>query len=155
MIKEQNIKYVDKIPHSDIERFIKEIIRQRVPRVTNVKFDKWIIYPNTMHVRADIYACKENSNIAIRVAFCHADMDDFKCKIHIDKAKIYTKEWAKWVYEELIFLEGRSYTHKQQDTNNEIPLSQQYREEYNAYTKITAQDEISRINREMEENLLK
>ena len=154
MIKEPNIKYVDTIPHSDIERFVKEIIRQRVPRVTSVKFNKWIIYSNTMHVSADIYACKENSNTPIRVAFCHADMDDFKCRIHIDKAKIYTKEWAKWVYDELRFLEGR-IAYQQKNDNNEIPLSQQYMKEYNAYIKITAQDEISRINREMEENLLK
>lgn len=154
MIKEQNIKYVDTIPHSAIERFVKEIIRQRVPRVTSVKFDKWIIYPNTMHVRADIYACKENSNTPIRVAFCHTDVDDYKCSIHIDKAKTYTKEWAKWVYDELRFLEGR-VAYQQQNADNEILLSQQYMKEYNTYIKITAQDEISRINREMEENLLK
>ena len=135
MIKEPNIKYVDTIPHSDIERFVKEIIRQRVPRVTSVKFNKWIIYSNTMHVSADIYACKENSNTPIRVAFCHADMDDFKCRIHIDKAKIYTKEWAKWVYDELRFLEGR-IAYQQKNDNNEIPLSQQYMKEYNTYIKI-------------------
>lgn len=154
MIKELDIKFVDKIPHSNIERFVKDIIRQRVPRVTSVKFGKWIIYPNTMHVSSEIYACKENSNTPIRVGFCHADIDDFKCRIHIDKAKIYTKEWAKWVYDELRFLEGR-VAYQQQNYNNETPSSQQYRNEYNSYTKITAQDEISRISREMEENLLK
>ena len=155
---EDYIRYINNIPVLDYEKFITEKVHERISGATDVKFDKWLAYPNEVLGMATIYGRPKGELTVVKLGHVHAHLKDYECEITIGKKCLYVKEWANWVYNEFKELEqcGRiPYNIKLFKHIPETPFSSaQYKEDYNAYHKFLMQEKISQAKKDCEDNLL-
>jgi hypothetical protein len=156
---EVDIKYINNIPTMDYEKFVKEKLEERAKVEINIVFDKWIAYPNEVLNTATIYRRGQDGSSIKRLGFAHTHLKDFECKITIDFQKcLYIKEWGKWVYEELKYLEGREDLQYNKELFKHVPktsfTSERYKKDYNDYYELVMYEKIEQAKKECEDNLM-
>lgn len=155
---EVDIKYINNIPTMDYEKFIKKKVEERAKIDINIVFDKWIAYPNEVLNMATVYRRGRDGSSIKEVGIVHTHLKDFECTISIGERRLYIKEWAEWVYEELKYLEGREDLYYNKELFKHTPqtafTSEKYKADYNAYRELVMYEKIEQAKQECEDNLL-